>query len=355
MTDQDEKKAEGDGDAEPAAPDAPAPAPKKKRKKKKAAKKAKSVAAPTPDSATMSPDEAGEDAKDEDKRELPKWNRKRVKRKSGGKDEDDALQATVRKAGQVTLARAPVIIGGLLALAGVIAGILWYQGKAEEDNAIATRMLSTAAGFGARGLVVDPSELPEDLPDRPLPVPIASTEEERQQKIDEALGQLQADASGSKAARLGGLVRAGTLMRRGQFGEAKTAYEEFLAQVGDGHMLSFIAQEGIGLALEGGGDVDGALEQFDKLAGEKEAFYRDQALWQKGRLLEAADRGDEALEVYKQYVEEFPLTEDSMAKAQVMGRLGELAPELIPRGGQDGREGAMQQGLQGLQGLGIGP
>jgi tetratricopeptide (TPR) repeat protein len=66
-----------------------------------------------------------------------------------------------------------------------------------------------------------------------------------------------------------------------------------------------------------------------ELAGQPGVFYRDQALRQQGRLLEALGRKDEALAAYKKYVEEFPPPRGGIGLGFVTTRLEELDPALL--------------------------
>lgn len=265
---------------------------------------------------------------DGERMDLPKWNRARVKRKQPKGEEQDGFQAGVRKASKAALTQAPVVIGLIVLIAGVIAGVVWYQGKAAEDRAVATRVLATATAASARSRVdvVDPAEAAKTLPP---PDPVFPDEGARAKAIDDTLAQLGGDMAGSDAAKLAGLVEAGRLMQSGKFAEAKAEYESFLSTNAD-HPLGFLAHEGVALALEATGDIDGAVSALDSMAPEAGGFYRDQALYHKGRMLEGQGKSDEALAVYKTYVEEYPLEQDSLAKDAVMARLEELAPDLVP-------------------------
>jgi predicted negative regulator of RcsB-dependent stress response len=265
---------------------------------------------------------------DGERMDLPKWNRARVKRKQPKGEEQDGFQAGVRKAGKAALTQAPVVIGLIVLVAAVIAGVVWYQGKAAEDRAVATRVLATATAAHSRSRieVVDPAEAAKKLPP---PNPVFPDEGARAKAIDDTLAQLEGELADSDAATLAGLVEAGRLMQAGSFADAKAKYESFLSSNGD-HPLSFLAREGLALAQEAGGEIDAAVSTLDAMAPEAGAFYRDQALYHKGRMLEGQGKSDEALAVYKTYVEEYPLEQDSLAKDAVMARLEELAPDLIP-------------------------
>lgn len=265
---------------------------------------------------------------DGDRMDLPKWNRARVKRKQAKGEEQDGFQAGVRKAGKAALTQAPVVIGLIVLVAGIIAGVVWYQGKVAEDRAVATRVLASATAAQARSRieVVDAAEAANKLPP---PNPVFPDEGARAKAIDDTLAQLGGEMADSDAAKLAGLIEGGRLMQSGKFADAKAKYEGFLSANAD-HPLGFLAQEGLALALEATGDIDGAVSALDTMAPEAGAFYRDQALYHKGRMLEDQGKSDEALAVYKTYVEEYPLEQDSLAKDAVMARLEELAPDLIP-------------------------
>jgi predicted negative regulator of RcsB-dependent stress response len=262
-----------------------------------------------------------------DRMDLPKWNRARVKRKQVAGEEEDAFQAGVRKAGQSAIRRAPLVIVLILLVSAGIAGVVWWRGHQAEKDAEATRLLASAAAVQARAEVK-----PEGwVNDRklPFPIPLLDEEAERAQQVEKALGELQATAEGSEADRTADLMRAAQQYKDGKFTDALASYTQFL-EGNPKHELAFLAHEGKAMALEATGDIDGALAALDTLAGQKGDFYRDQALYQKARILEAADRKDDAIAVYEQYVEEYPLDQDSLAKPQVIERLRELKPELVP-------------------------
>jgi tetratricopeptide (TPR) repeat protein len=269
---------------------------------------------------------AGEDAKG-DRMDLPKWNRAKVKRKQVAGEEEDAFQAGVRKAGRQVVRRAPFVLAAILVVSAGIATVMWYRGHRAEEDAEATRILASAAGVQARGEV----KPPDFVDDRklPFPVPLLDEEAQRAQQVEKALADLQSAAEQSEVDRVADLMRAAQQVKDGKFGDAIATYSAFIESNAD-HELAFLAREGKALALEANGDIEGALAELDTLAGQKGDFYRDQALFQKARILEAAGRTDEALAVYEQYVEEYPLDQDSIAKPQVVARLRELKPELVP-------------------------
>ncbi|MCA9655343.1 MAG: tetratricopeptide repeat protein [Myxococcales bacterium] len=289
-----------------------------------------------------------DDAGPAERRDLPKWNRARVKRKAPKGEEEDAFQTTVRKAGRGILQHPAAVIGLIVVAAGIGAGAYAWSQAGEADRAKSTTLLSTAAAYEARGQVVE--DLAEQTADRkrPLSRPYVESEEELRQKVDAALADLEAKDPDSPANEVADLVRAARLARASDFEAAEKAYRSFIKRL-PGHHLLFMAREGLVLALEGQERWDDALAEVEPMLGQEGDFYRDQALWHRGRLLEAAGRSDEALEVYKQYMAEYPLDRSSLAADQVRARLEELDPASVPALPES------PMGMGGLGGLGIGP
>ncbi|MEM7159234.1 MAG: tetratricopeptide repeat protein [Myxococcota bacterium] len=282
-----------------------------------------------------------------ERRDLPKWNRARVKRKAPKGEEQDAFQASVRKAGQGILQRPAAVIGLIVVVAGVSAGVYaWMQGQ-KSTRASATAILSKAVTFEARGQADEQYDEVMGKRTRPLPGPVAQTEDDLRTIVDGALADLEEKAGDTDANEVADLVRAARLMRALEFESAEKAYRGFL-QRQPGHRLVFLAREGLAVSLENQERWDDALAELEPmLGGVKEDFYRDQALWHKGRILESAERGDEALAVYQQYAEEFPLDKPSLASDEVRARLEELDPSSVPPLPEN-----PLGGLQGLGGLG---
>ncbi len=261
--------------------------------------------------------------------DLPKWNRARVKRKAPVGEEQDAFQGSVRRAGRGATRRVPIVLGGL-GLGGLVIGaVVWGMAASRESAAERTRLLAGAVAFDARGQIGDPKTVFGDS-DRPPPVPLAASEEEKGANIEKALQKLTEEASGSQADLASQLVRGTRAIRAGDHGAAAGAYRTFLEQAGEDHELAFLAREGLGVALEGSGDLEGALEVYQDLSGSKGSFYRDQALAHVGRVFEALERPDEALTAYRTFAEEYPLSSPALGREHVRSRLLELDPEAVP-------------------------
>jgi predicted negative regulator of RcsB-dependent stress response len=277
-----------------------------------------------------------------ERRDLPKWNRARVKRKAPAGEEQDAFQVSVRKAGRGLLQRPLVVIGLIVALSGVGAGIYAWRQASEGQRAVSTRILADAVAYEARGQVFPDLAAQTAERVRPLPVPVAEDETKLHEKVDAALAELEAQAPDSPANVAADLVRAARLAKASDFAGAEKAFRGFIERQ-PGHSLVYLARDGLVVSLEAQGRHDEALAAVEPLLGEAGDFFRDQALWHKGRLLEGSGQGAAALEIYKQYMDEYPLDKESLAREQVRARLEELDPTSLP---------ALPEPVPGLGGLG---
>jgi len=257
--------------------------------------------------------------------DLPRWDRARKKRASPKGQEQDAFQGTVRRAGRTARLRAPLVLGAVALVAAAVGGTVWYQNHQIEETAKETRLLATAAEYEARAEIGDEAALTGDKK-RPPPVPIVPDEAALDEKVSGALNELEELAPESDAALLAVLLRAGKAMQGGDNESARDEYGAFIERASVGHPLLFVAREGQALALEALGDLDGALAALAPLVESPGAFYRDQALWQRGRILESAGRSEEALATYREYADQYPLSAPSIAREEVRGRLLELDP-----------------------------
>ncbi|MCX4244573.1 tetratricopeptide repeat protein [Paraliomyxa miuraensis] len=284
-----------------------------------------------------------------ERRDLPKWNRARVKRKAPAGEEQDAFQVSVRRAGRGILQRPLAVIGLIMAISGAGAGIYAWTAAAEGNRAESTRTLSVAVAYEARGQVYEGlAELTADRV-RPLPVPVVEDAAALQTKVDAALTDLEEQAPDSPANEAADLVRAARLARASDYEGAEKAYRGFL-QRQPGHALVFMARDGLIVSLEGQGRYDDALAEVEPLLGEAGDFFRDQALWHQGRLYEAKGDTAKAIEIYTQYKTEYPFEQASLARESVKARLEALDPSAVPASGPGAGAGGL--GVGGLGGFG---
>jgi len=267
--------------------------------------------------------------------DLPSLSRGRTKRRAGAEQpQEDAFQVGVKDVGRSAARRGPVVlIAGVLVIATIVGVIVFYS-QQQKGSAVATRLLAEAAAYESRAEVGDP-QLLLGKSGRPPPSPVVKDEAARAAAVDKALQELASQAPGSAAEVDGILLAAGRLMRDGKAAEAQAEYRRFLDKAAAGHPLRWAAREGLAFGVEAQGDLDAALAEFKTLAGEKGVFYRDMALWHQGRVLERQGKTAEALEIYRQYISEFPLSDPSLAQSEVRRRLEELDPSAVVNPGPE--------------------
>jgi tetratricopeptide (TPR) repeat protein len=260
-----------------------------------------------------------------ERQELPTWTRSKSKRKSNAKveAEGDAFTRGLRGAGQAARNRVPLVGGVLVAVAALAAGWVWWQDSQTESRVTSSRALANAAAWQARATKVNAAEIEKDwVP----PNPIYVEDAQRTAEFEKGLATL--DQTGDEdVKRAGDVLKASAAMRAGDYDKALGLYEAFIKEVANDHPLAWLAKEGRGLALEAKGDLDGALTNFEGMAGSSQRFYRDMAMWHQGRILERLDRKPEALAVYKQYLTEFPPADLSLRLSEVNQRVAALEAE----------------------------
>ncbi len=275
----------------------------------------------------MSEEDKGQPPAPGERMDLPTWDHSRTKRRGGaGGPQEDAFVTGVKQVGQQAVRRGRFLVVAVVAVVVVVVGVVLLYSQRLKSSAASSRLLAEAARFESEGEIGDPALLLGANRGKPV-APILKDEAERAAKINEALDAL--GPSAGDAALTGLLVRAGVHMRAGEAGAAETLYRDFLGRSSAGHPLRYAAREGLAFAREAQGDEAGALVELEALAGEKGTFYREMALWHRGRILERQGKPEAALEVYRQYIAEFPLQQPSLAQAEVRARLEELDPKAL--------------------------
>ncbi|PRQ06365.1 tetratricopeptide repeat protein [Enhygromyxa salina] len=259
--------------------------------------------------------------------ELPTWNRSRRKRKANVKaeKEDDAFQRGVRKASRQVIDTPKLVLGAIVIAVLVIGGGVMLTNRSAQGDAEAARTLQAATAAIVRGQVVPPEEQ-ERLGDslQMYRMPIFTTEDERAAAIAAAMAEAKSSGR-DQVEQNATLVAAAQAVQAGDFDAALADYALFLDDAGRDHPLRFLALEGQGNAFEAKGELDAALASFQAIAPYPSDYYRPMALYHQGRVLEALERTDEALAIYRQYLEEFP--KEELATPMVRDRLEALDPE----------------------------
>jgi tetratricopeptide (TPR) repeat protein len=129
-----------------------------------------------------------------------------------------------------------------------------------------------------------------------LPGPFFPTEEARQRAVIAAAEQILAAHGGTGAATLAALALGDARAKLGEWDEARSAYDRFLAEAPKDDSLRFGALEGIALAEEAKGSLDQAAQAYERLGREAPAFA-DRADLERARVLAQAGKTGEAKEL----------------------------------------------------------
>jgi hypothetical protein len=200
------------------------------------------------------------------------------------------------------------ILAGSTALLTVIVGVVIFSNISERRATTASDALARVGRIATGEL--RPEGTPAANPDgTPLPddgLPHFKTDKER---AEAALKELDAfiAMSGNPLRTEGKLQRGPLLLSLGRAPEAVSAYQEILSGRVDDR-LRFLADEGLGYALEAKGDLPGAQAAFEKLSSDAAAFgntgfYKDRAAFHKARIAEVRGNAEDAKKLYREVLD----------------------------------------------------
>lgn len=193
-----------------------------------------------------------------------------------------------------------IAIGGAALLAVIIlVGVIFGGRKSESVDPQAGADLSAALELVERPVVPEGGEKPQGVTET------FPTEQAKQEAIVVALTDVRKEHGGTTTATSAALPLADAKYKLGQYDEAIALYDEYLKEAPKNASLRFMALEGRALSLEAKGDLDQAIEAYDRL-GSESASYKDRALYGKGRLLERQEKWNDARAAYQQLEKDFP-------------------------------------------------
>jgi tetratricopeptide (TPR) repeat protein len=120
---------------------------------------------------------------------------------------------------------------------------------------------------------------------------------EKDRAVAEAFGQAGEQASTGSIRTLATLGQAQSKLALGEYDEAATLYQEFIDDPKGSEPFLVFAYEGLGLALEGQGNLDAALKQFTILDGVGDGKYSELSLYHQARIHELKGERDKAKEL----------------------------------------------------------
>jgi tetratricopeptide (TPR) repeat protein len=195
-------------------------------------------------------------------------------------------------------------------LAGVGGALVLGIGAWAISTTLSKRAADNSAAFARIERVANAPLLEEKQPAPPDDgLPHFKTEDARLEAALKETDTFLAQHGGSDFKDEALLLKAKYLLALGKNSEALAIYQGQLG--GIDRRLHFIAQEGLGYALEATGQIDSAITAFGTLADESQAaagFYRDRALFNKARLLEKKGSAKEAEKVLHDILEKTPTT-----------------------------------------------
>jgi tetratricopeptide (TPR) repeat protein len=227
------------------------------------------------------------------------------------KEPDKFQQAATQAASWIAARRRHVVYAGLAVVAvAVLIAILAavQERRAQTAGAAASDLLQAMGG--------EISSVP--LPG--FPGPFYASEEARQKAVVAAADRVLSEYPGTGAADLAALAKGDAHLRLREWAEAKKAYERFLAHADKKDSLRFGALEGVALAEEGKGDLDGAAAAYERMAKEAPAFA-DHADLERARVLAQAGKTAQAKELLTGFAEKH---KDSQLEGEASQRLARL-------------------------------
>lgn len=228
------------------------------------------------------------------------------------KEPDRFQQAATQAASWIAARKRYVVVAGavavgLLVVIAVLAAV--QRSRAGKAGAAASDLLAAVGG--------EISSVP--LPGQPGP--FFATDDQRQRAVIAAADRVLEDYPRSGAAHLAALAKGDAHLRLREWDDAKASYERFLQAAGKADSLRFGALEGIAIADEGKGDVDGAAKAYERMAREAPAFA-DRADLERARLLARAGRAADARGVLASFAERHKESLLSGEASSALARLG---------------------------------
>lgn len=216
--------------------------------------------------------------------------------------------------------RLVVIAISVLLLGGAGAALASYFSDRGEERA--AKDLGQVLKLLERPVVErkDEQALPVGEKDPPF-----KSEREKDEAIRKALAEFRETHKGTQAAATAALPQGHAALRLGEPDQALAAFKEYLDASPKDDIMRASALEGGGYALEAKGQLDQALEMFDRLARENTGDYlAGMGLYHQGRILALQGKKQEAAKMFAEVGGKFA---GSAAARLAADRLALLAAE----------------------------
>jgi tetratricopeptide (TPR) repeat protein len=178
-----------------------------------------------------------------------------------------------------------LVVGILLAGGLTWGGIIWFQAK--QDRA------ALLLEYEASKIALETPSEQEDLM-------------ARQEKASVLYQEILAKYPRSSSAPFAQFQLANRYFELHQYEKAAEAYQEFLRQYRGHETLVPMVHLRLGYAHLFREDYQAALSDFQRVIEDPNAWNRDQALYEAGRVLEGLDEREAAIQKYEGLIKEFP-------------------------------------------------
>jgi hypothetical protein len=213
---------------------------------------------------------------------------------------DDALARSWSATGKWLRTNFYILQWVIVASVVGVAGYMFYVSRTEKKAGNASGTLISAVE-AERGRVI-PEDKRTDEDKRFDPTRVFATSDERLNAALTSYNQVIDQHPGTGAAMLAKLGQAGVLLDKRDFGHALDAYNAVLASPLAAADLDVKGRaiEGLGLAKEGKGDLDGALATFGDLAKIDAKGFKELAKYHQARIHLAKGDKEKAKELLKE-------------------------------------------------------
>jgi tetratricopeptide (TPR) repeat protein len=248
---------------------------------------------------------------------------------------DDALARSTSAAGKWIRQNFNKLQWVILAALVGTGAFLLYTSQTEKKAAAATSSLF--AGVSSELGHVMPEDKRPDEEKEVDPTKVFKTAEERSEAALAGYRKTIAEHPGTIVAQLAKLGEAGVLLDKHDWPGALEAYSAVIASKLASTDLDVKgrATEGLGLAKEGKGDLDGALAAFKELEGIDARGYKELGLYQQGRIQLAKGDTDKAKELLQQAREKLQALGAAAGsflylQGEIDETLRQIDPSLVP-------------------------
>lgn len=292
------QEAEGDATAEAKEP---APPPNRAaRRREEAVRRRKKRASGTDDEGEARPRDKNARAKELLMRRQEQAAEKRPVALLPSEMVDDALARSWSAAGKWVRTNFYVLQWVIVASVVGVAGYMFYVSRSEKKAGSASGTLIAAVEAERGRVMAEDKRSEEDK--RFDPTRVFATPEERADAALASYNQVIDQHAGTGAAMLAKLGQAGVMLDKRDFAHALDAYNAVLASPLAAADLDVKGRaiEGLGLAKEGKGDLDGALATFGDLAKVDAKGFKELAKYHQARIHLAKGEKDKAKDLLKE-------------------------------------------------------